>query len=583
MVRMTASEAFVETMVAQGVTDVFGIVGSAFMEALDIFEPAGIRFWPVAHEQNAAHMADGYSRVSNRHGVCIGQNGPGITNFVTAIAAAFWAHSPVVAVTPQAGSLGEGLGGFQETDQMPIFSKITKYQVEVKRFERMAELTHRAFTLAMAERGPVQVNIPRDFFYGEADYDIREPLVIERSCGGSASLDAATRLLAEARFPVLMAGGGVVMGGGQRDAVALAELLGAPAICSYLHNDAFPASHHLACGPIGYQGSKAAMRIVAQADVILALGTRLGPFGTLPQYGIEYWPEDARIIQVDADHRTLGLVKPAEVVIHGDAGAVAAELTRRLQGVELTAGSTRDARMARIRAEKEAWRRELDSISSSQDVPMAPRTALRELESAMPPDAMVTTDIGNVCSVANSYLSFERPNSMFAAMMFGNCGYAFPTAMGAKVAAPERPAIAYVGDGAWGMSLAEVMTCVRGEHPGGGLRVQQPPVGRREAQPDRLLRRPLRGDHAGEPQLRGHRPRDGRRRRGRGEARRGRRRPASRGRLRAAHRAGDPGEPGTGRTIPPRRPPEAGPAPGEVRQVQQRLALILRVSRHTHP
>ena len=455
MVRMTASEAFVETLAAQGVTDMFGIVGSAFMEALDIFEPAGIRFWPVAHEQNAAHMADGYSRVSNRHGGCIGQNGPGITNFVTAIAAAFWAHSPVVAITPQAGSIGEGLGGFQETDQMPIFSKITKYQVEVKRYERIAELTHRAFTLAMAERGPVQINIPRDYFYGEADYEIREPMVIERSAGGSASLAAATRLLAEARFPVVMAGGGLVMGGGQSEAVAVAELLGAPTICSYLHNDAFPAGHDLACGPIGYQGSKAAMRIVAQADVILALGTRLGPFGTLPQYGIEYWPEDARIIQVDADHRSLGLVRPAEVVIHGDAGAAAAELNRRLQGVELTSATTRDDRMARVRAEKEAWSRELDSISSSQDVPMAPRTALRELELAMPANAMVTTDIGNICSVA----------SMFAAMMFGNCGYAFPTAMGAKVAAPERPAIAYVGDGAWGMSLAEVMTCVRENIP----------------------------------------------------------------------------------------------------------------------
>ncbi len=465
MVRMTASEAFVETLAAQGVTDVFGIVGSAFMEALDIFEPAGIRFWPVAHEQNAAHMADGYSRVSNRHGVCIGQNGPGITNFVTAIAAAYWAHSPVVAITPQAGSMGEGLGGFQETDQMPIFSKITKYQVEVKRFERIAELTHRSFTLAMAERGPVQINIPRDYFYGEADFDIREPLVIERSSGGSDGLAAATRLLAGARFPVLMVGGGVVMGGGQAEAVGLAELLGAPAICSYLHNDAFPAGHDLACGPIGYQGSKAAMRLVAQADVILALGTRLGPFGTLPQYGIEYWPEDARIIQVDADHRTLGLVKPAEVAIHGDAATVAAELARRLAGVDLACAATRDHRMARIRAEKEAWSRELDSISSSQDVPIAPRTALRELELAMPADSMVTTDIGNICSVANSYLSFDRPNSMFAAMMFGNCGYAFPTAMGAKVAAPERPAIAYVGDGAWGMSLAEVMTCVRENIP----------------------------------------------------------------------------------------------------------------------
>ena len=311
----------------------------------------------------------------------------------------------------------------------------------------------------------MQINIPRDFFYGEADYEIREPLLIERSAGGAAGLAAATRLLAEARFPVVMAGGGVVMAGGQAEAVALAELLGAPAICSYLHNDAFPAGHDLACGPIGYQGSKAAMRIVAQADVILALGTRLGPFGTLPQYGIEYWPDDARIIQVDSDHRTLGLVKSAEVVIHGDAAAVAAELTRRLRGVELTSASSRDDRMGRVRAEKESWRQELDSISSSREMPMAPRTALRELELAMPANAMVTTDIGNICSVANSYLSFDRPNSMFAAMMFGNCGYAFPTAMGAKVAAPERPAIAYVGDGAWGMSLAEVMTCVRENIP----------------------------------------------------------------------------------------------------------------------
>ena len=148
---MTASEAFVETLVAQGVTDVFGIVGSAYMDAMDLFPPAGIRFIPVAHEQNAAHMADGYSRVTNRHGVCIGQNGPGITNFVTAIAAAYWAHSPVVAITPEAASATAGLGGFQETDQIPIFSKITKHQAHVSGPSRMAELTGRAFARAIQE------------------------------------------------------------------------------------------------------------------------------------------------------------------------------------------------------------------------------------------------------------------------------------------------------------------------------------------------------------------------------------------------------------------------------------------------
>ena len=465
MTRMTSSEAFVETLAAHGVTDVFGIVGSAYMDALDIFEPAGIRFYSVAHEQAAAHMADGYSRASGRHGVCIAQNGPGITNFVTAIAAAYWAHSPVVCVTPETGSMGIGRGGFQETEQMSIFEKITKYQVQINRHERMAELTHRAFTLAMAERGPVQINIPRDKFYGDADYDIQMPLVIERSAGGAESLEAAARVISDAEFPVILAGGGVLMADGTDAAVELAEFLGAPVVNSYLHNDSFPTSHPLACGPLGYQGSKAAMKIVSQADVVLALGSRLGPFGTLPQHGIDYWPENARIVQVDADQRMLGLVHDVEVAIHGDAAAAALEILGRLKNLEVKSAATKEGRMAEVTKQKAAWAAELEEWSSGDGSPISPRRALRELENAMPEDAIVTTDIGNICSVANSYLSFDRPNSMFAAMMWGNCGYAFPTAMGCKVAAPDRPAIAYVGDGAWGMSIAEIMTCVREDIP----------------------------------------------------------------------------------------------------------------------
>ncbi|MCP4006117.1 MAG: sulfoacetaldehyde acetyltransferase [bacterium] len=467
MPRISASEAFVETLVAHGVKDVFGIVGSAYMDALDLFPGAGIRFISVAHEQNAAHMADGYSRVSDRHGVCIGQNGPGITNFVTAIAAAYWAHSPVVAITPETGSMGMGLGGFQETDQMPIFSKITKYQAHVSRPERIAELTHRAFSIAQLERGPTQVNIPRDHFYGEFDSEIQTPKPIERSAGGAESLEAAAELLANAKFPVLLAGGGVVMSGGCAEAVALAEFLSAPVITSYLHNDAFPASHPLLCGPIGYQGSKAAMRIVEKADVVLALGSRLGPFGTLPQYGMEYWPQNAKIIQVDSDPRSLGLVRPFEVGICGDARAAAADLLLRLTSPDRKAPvlDGAEARRKEVEAQKQSWEKELDQMSSGDGSPIPPRRCLRELEKAMPADAIVATDIGNICSVSNSYLRFERPNSFLAAMSFGNCGYAFPTAMGAKVAAPERPCVAYVGDGAWGMSLTEVMTCVRENIP----------------------------------------------------------------------------------------------------------------------
>jgi sulfoacetaldehyde acetyltransferase len=470
-VKMTPSEAFVETLVAQGVTDVFGIVGSAFMDALDIFPAAGIRFIPVAHEQGAAHMADGYSRVSGRHGVCIAQNGPGITNFVTGIAAAYWAHSPVVFLTPETGSMTIGLGGFQETEQLPIFSKITKHQSHVMHPNRMAELTSRAFDRALLEMGPAQVNIPRDFFYGESETEIPRPIRIGRGPGDEQALDEAARLLSEAKFPVILAGGGVIMAGATAEAAGLAELLHAPVACSYLHNDAFPASHPLWVGPLGYQGSKAAMKLIAQADVVLALGTRLGPFGTLPQHGLTYWPANARIIQIDADAKMLGLVKPISVGIHGDARAAAAALLSRLKGKSLACQQNRDQRDATIRSEKDGWEKELDqwthetdaySVEISQSSSyMHPRQMLRELERAMPKRAMVSTDIGNICSVSNSYLRFEEPRSMFAAMSFGNCGYAFPVICGAKIAAPDRPAIAYVGDGAWGISLNELLTCAR--------------------------------------------------------------------------------------------------------------------------
>ena len=478
--KMTPSEAFVETMAANNVTEMFGIMGSAFMDAMDIFAPAGIRLIPVVHEQGAAHMADGYSRVSGRHGVCIGQNGPGISNCVTGIAAAYWAHSPVVIVTPETGTMGQGLGGFQEANQLPMFQEFTKYQGHVNNPNRMAEFTGRCFDRAMAENGPTQLNIPRDYFYGDIDVEIPEPRRLDRGPGGDTSLNEATELLRQARFPVIVSGGGVV----QSDAVdackALAERLGAPVVNSYLHNDSFPASHPLWCGPLGYQGSKAAMKLISQADVVLALGSRLGPFGTLPQHGMDYWPKDARIIQVDADHKMLGLVKKISVGICGDAGAAAQALLARLSDQTLDCDDTRKARAARIQEEKDTWERELDEWTHEKD-PFSldmieeqkregggwlhPRQVLRELEKAMPADVMVSTDIGNINSVANSYLRFDRPRSFFAAMSWGNCGYAFPTIIGAKVAAPERPAISYAGDGAWGMSLMETMTCVRHNIP----------------------------------------------------------------------------------------------------------------------
>ncbi|MFK0378279.1 sulfoacetaldehyde acetyltransferase [Pandoraea sp. NPDC090278] len=481
---MTPSEAFVETMVANGVSEMFGIMGSAFMDAMDIFAPAGIRLIPVVHEQGAGHMADGYARVSGRHGVVIGQNGPGISNCVTAIAAAYWAHSPVVIVTPEAGTMGIGLGGFQEAKQLPMFQEFTKYQGHVTHPARMAEFTGRCFDRAMAEMGPTQLNIPRDYFYGQIKAEIPRPQRLDRGAGGDERLNEAAELLAQAKFPVIISGGGVVMADAVEECKALAERLGAPVVNSYLHNDSFPANHPLWCGPLGYQGSKAAMKLLAQADVVVALGSRLGPFGTLPQHGLDYWPKNAKIIQIDADHKMLGLVKKISVGICGDAKAAAVALSQRLAERTLACDATRDARADQIATEKAAWEKELDDWTHERDQYsldmieeqknektfnggeyLHPRQVLRELEKSMPEDVMVSTDIGNINSVANSYLRFNKPRSFFAAMSWGNCGYAFPTIIGAKVAAPHRPAVSYAGDGAWGMSLMETLTCVRHNIP----------------------------------------------------------------------------------------------------------------------
>jgi sulfoacetaldehyde acetyltransferase len=482
--KMTPSEAFVETMAANGVTDIFGIMGSAFMDAMDIFAPAGIRLIPVVHEQGAAHMADGYARVSGRHGVVIAQNGPGISNCVTAIAAAYWAHTPVVMITPETGTMGMGLGGFQEANQLPMFEEFTKYQGHVNNPKRMAEYTGRCFDRAMSEMGPTQLNIPRDYFYGEIEVEIPQPNRLDRGPGGEHSLNEAAELLAKAKFPVIISGGGVVMGDAVEECKALAERLGAPVVNSYLHNDSFPASHPLWCGPLGYQGSKAAMKLISQADVVVALGSRLGPFGTLPQHGMDYWPKNAKIIQIDADNKMLGLVKKISVGICGDAKAAAIALTQRLANKTLVCDASKADRAKTIATEKAAWEKELDEWTHERDAfsldmieeqkkektptggnYLSPRQVLRELEKAMPADVMVSTDIGNINSVANSYLRFEKPRSFFAPMSFGNCGYALPTMIGAKAAAPERPAIAYAGDGAWAMSMVEIMTAVRHDIP----------------------------------------------------------------------------------------------------------------------
>jgi len=466
-VKMTPSEAIVETLVAEGVTHISGILGSAFMDMLDLLPTAGIRFIGVRHEQSAAHMADAYTRVSGVAAVVIGQNGPGITNMVTSVAAANQAHTPMVVISPSAGTPTVGWDGFQECDQVSVFKAITKETVRVTHPSRVADCLRTAFRIAYAERGPVLFDIPRDYFYGELEDQILQPhqyRVDSRGCGSTEALDRAAKLLSEAKYPVIISGRGTVDSDGIEDVQAIAEYLTAPAAVSYMHNDAFPANHPLAVGPIGYMGSKAAMNTLKKADVVLAVGTRLSVFGTLPCYDIDYFPKQAKIIQIDINPRNIARTHPIEVGIIGDAREASREILKRLKEINPNFATNKE-RLLEVAEENRKWEEELVELAMVDGNPINPRRALLELQRALPENAIVTTDIGNVSSTANAYLKFNRGRQHIAALTFGNTGFAYPSALGAKLAQPDAPVIAIVGDGAWGMSLHEVSTAVEENIP----------------------------------------------------------------------------------------------------------------------
>ena len=466
-VKMTPSEAIVETLLAEGVDHVSGIVGSAFMDMLDLFPTAGIKFIPVRHEQSAGHMEDAYARVTGKCGVLTGQNGPGITNMVTSVAAANMGHTPMVIISPSAGTPTIGWDGFQECDQVSVFKAITKATVRVPHPKRAADCLRTAFRIAYADRGPVLYDIPRDYFYGELEERLMQPhqyRVDQRGCGSLEDLNRAAEILAAAKKPVIVSGRGAVDSDALDVVKEIAEYLSAPVAVSYLHNDAFYADHPLSVGPIGYMGSKAAMHSLAEADVILAIGTRLSVFGTLPQYDINYFPENAKIIQIDINPKHIARTHPIEVGIIGDGKEASLQILKRLRAKDASRRPNQD-RLAEVAAKKQKWEEEIVSLAMVDGSPINPRRVLLEMSRVLPEDAIVATDIGNVSSTANSYLKFTKARKHIAALTFGNTGFAYPAALGAQLGCPEAPVLAIIGDGAWGMSLHEVSTAVEHNLP----------------------------------------------------------------------------------------------------------------------
>ena len=327
--KMTTEEAFVKVLQMHGIEHAFGIIGSAMMPVSDLFPKAGITFWDCAHETNAGLICDGYSRVTGKMGMAIAQNGPGVTGFVTAVKTAYWNHTPMLLVTPQAANKTMGQGGFQEVPQMALFQDMVCYQEEVRDPSRVAEVLNRVIEKAWRGCAPAQINVPRDYWTHVIDIELPQIVRFERASGGKEAIAQAAALLSDAKFPVIVNGAGVVTGGAIKDSIKLAERLDAAVCCGYQHNDAFPGSHYLSVGPLGYNGSKAAMELISKADVVLALGTRLNPFSTLPGYGIDYWPKNAKIIQVDINADRIGLTKKVTVGICGDAKQVAQQILGR--------------------------------------------------------------------------------------------------------------------------------------------------------------------------------------------------------------------------------------------------------------
>ena len=478
MTKMTTEEAFVKVLQMHGIEHAFGIIGSAFMPISDLFPKAGIKFWDVAHETNGGLICDGYTRSTGKIAMAIAQNGPGVTGFVTPIKTAYWNHTPMLLVTPQAANKTIGQGGFQEVEQMALFKDMVCYQEEVRDPSRIAEVLNRVIEKAIRGSAPAQINVPRDFWTQVIDIKLPPIVRFERPAGGTAAITEAAKLLSNAKFSVILSGAGVVIGGAIPDCVALAERLDAPVCNGYQHNDSFPGSHPLAAGPLGYNGSKAAMELIKKADVVLALGTRLNPFSTLPGYGIDYWPEDASIIQVDINSDRIGLTKSVTVGICGDAKLVAQQILKQLSSTAGDAG--REERKALIHQTKSAWLQTLTSLDHEDDDPgttwnaesrerdpdfMSPRLAWRAIQAALPKDAIISSDIGNNCAIGNAYPIFEEGRKYLAPGLFGPCGYGFPAILGAKIGCPNVPVVGFAGDGAFGISMNEMTSCGRQEWP----------------------------------------------------------------------------------------------------------------------
>ena len=464
MAERTPGQAVVEALRAEGVEYVFGIVGGTFLEILDaLYDAPDIKFISVRHEQGAAFMADGYARASGKPGVCLVTNGPGATNLVSGIYAAYVGHSPVIAISGAPAREVVYRDAFQEIDHLSLFRPITKRAITVNMADRIPELFRHAFRTAMAgKKGPVFIDIPRDLLDGspiEVDFAAPESYrAHHRSPGDPTLLRQAADLLKNAKRPIIIAGGGINQSDAAQQVVDLAELISAPMITSYGRNDAVPNSHPLYVGPLGRAGALEAGEICSQADVILAAGTRLSNFTSF--YDNRYIRADARIIQIEIDETELGRNYPIAVGIQGDAGAALQGVLNALRSDNSIAkrdeGWTNKAKS--LKAKRRA---RIDEEGSWGGEQIKPQRVYAELRKVLPPDAIMALDAGACPAFGYDRLDFSNPRTMVTPLDFGGLGFAFPEALGAKLGRPDSPVVAIHGDGGFLFNVQELETAVR--------------------------------------------------------------------------------------------------------------------------
>ena len=460
---MKAGEAVVEMLRQEGVTHIFGIVGSSFLDILDpLYDRDDIEFVGVRHEQGAALMADGFSRITGAPSVCLVTNGPGVLNLTYGIAAAYVAHSPVVVLAPSASRDHQYRDSTQEFDQVSLFRPITKASFTINKVERLPDALRQAFRVATSgQMGPVLLDIPRDLMPGsDLELDLLPPEAYRtgqtRSRGDRNLVDKAARVLLAAQRPVIIAGGGIQFSMASEEVTQLADTLGAAIVTTYGRADAVPSGHPKFLGHLGRLGSPEGIEAIRRADVILAAGTGLGQSTTF--FDHRFIPADASIVQIDIEPREIGRHYPVSVGIEGDARAVLEDLIARVRETEPRPNQEWLAEIADWKARRSERLAAEERLSS---MPMKPQRVYAELRKVMPRDAIVCLDAGLAPNFGQDRLDFAQPRSLIMPQDLGGLGFSFPESLGASFAAPDRTVVNFNGDGGFLFNAQEFETAVR--------------------------------------------------------------------------------------------------------------------------